>query len=69
MKKIVLRILKLYKKYISVILPPACRFMPTCSEYTAEAVEKYGVLKGLGLGFKRVLRCHPFSPGGYDPVP
>ncbi|MCK5243131.1 membrane protein insertion efficiency factor YidD [bacterium] len=69
MKNVVVKILKLYKKYISAFLPPACRFVPTCSEYTAIAVERYGIIKGFGLGVKRILRCHPWSPGGYDPVP
>jgi len=50
------------------LLPNSCRFYPTCSEYAVQAVEKYGVLKGLYMGIKRVLKCHPFHPGGYDPV-
>ena len=66
MKKIVLKILVFYKKYIS--RGNYCRFIPTCSEYVYEAVEKYGVLKGLFLGFKRVLRCNRFSKGGIDLV-
>lgn len=57
-----------YKFIISPLLPPACRFTPTCSEYAVEAISKYGVLKGSLLGMKRILRCHPFSAGGYDPV-
>jgi len=48
--------------------PPTCRFYPTCSTYTYQAIEKYGVLKGCFLGFKRILKCHPFHPGGYDPL-
>ncbi|MFA5532094.1 MAG: membrane protein insertion efficiency factor YidD [Candidatus Shapirobacteria bacterium] len=64
MKKIVLKILVFYKKYISK--GEHCRFVPTCSEYTYEAVEKYGVIKGLFLGFKRVLRCHPGGGKGID---
>ncbi|MGE0130041.1 MAG: membrane protein insertion efficiency factor YidD [Blastocatellales bacterium] len=68
MKWIAIHLLKLYKYAISPLLPPACRFTPTCSEYTAEAIEKYGFTKGAWLGVKRLLRCHPFCEGGYDPV-
>lgn len=68
MKYAVLSLIKLYKAFISPFLPPACRFEPTCSEYTKQAVEKYGAIKGSWLGLKRILRCQPFSKGGYDPV-
>lgn len=68
MKTLVVGLLRGYKFFISPLLPPSCRFFPTCSEYAAEAVGKYGVLKGAVLGVKRILRCHPFHPGGYDPV-
>ncbi len=61
-------ILKLYKKYISPLLPNSCRFMPTCSEYAMEAISKYGVLKGSTKAIYRILRCNPFNKGGYDPV-
>ena len=61
-------LLKGYKYFISPLLPPSCRFTPTCSEYTIQAVQKYGLLKGGYLGIRRILRCHPFSRGGYDPV-
>ena len=57
-----------YKLYVSPLLPPACRFHPTCSEYAAEAVELHGVSRGLALSFKRLMRCHPWNPGGFDPV-
>lgn len=68
MKFIALALLRAYKFAISPLLPPSCRFTPTCSEYAAEAIAKYGFLKGTLLGLKRLLRCHPFSDGGYDPV-
>ncbi len=61
--------IKIYQKTISKALPPSCRFMPTCSHYTVEALKKYGLIKGGWLGIKRILRCHPWNPGGYDPVP
>jgi uncharacterized protein len=68
MKWITVHLLKFYKYAISPMLPPACRFTPTCSEYTVEAIGKYGFVKGAWLGVKRLSRCHPFSQGGYDPV-
>ncbi len=69
MKGIVLAVLRFYQRFVSPMFPPSCRYTPTCSQYTYEAIEKYGVLKGTWLGVKRVARCHPFHPGGYDPVP
>lgn len=68
MKWIAVHLLKFYKYAVSPMFPPACRFTPTCSEYTAEAIGRYGFVKGVWLGMKRLLRCHPFSAGGYDPV-
>lgn len=64
-----LLLLRGYKRFISPILPPMCRFEPTCSMYTMQAVEKYGTLRGVWLGIRRLARCHPFNPGGWDPVP
>lgn len=69
MKKIILLLIKLYQKYISIFLGKNCRFYPTCSAYTYEAIEKFGIIKGIFLGIKRMIKCHPFHPGGYDPVP
>lgn len=68
MKYAVLELLKLYKTFISPFLPPSCRFTPTCSVYMMEAVDKYGAIRGTWMGVKRILRCQPFSKGGYDPV-
>ena len=61
-------VVKIYKYCISPLLPPSCRFTPSCSTYMIQAVEKHGVLRGVVLGVWRILRCHPFSKGGYDPV-
>ena len=68
MKYLVLDLLGVYKAMVSPFLPPACRFEPTCSEYTKQAVEKYGAFKGTWMGVKRILRCQPFCKGGHDPV-
>ncbi|HEY9593663.1 MAG TPA: membrane protein insertion efficiency factor YidD [Spirochaetia bacterium] len=69
MKTIVVFLITVYQKLISPGLPPSCRFVPTCSQYAKEAVLKYGALKGSYLAVRRLLRCHPFHAGGYDPVP
>ena len=60
---------KFYRRNISPLRPPCCRYIPTCSQYALEALEKYGALKGSWLALRRFLRCHPFHKGGYDPVP
>jgi putative membrane protein insertion efficiency factor len=69
-KQVVLFFLRVYQKYFSPLKgAPTCRFYPTCSQYAVEAVTKYGAAKGTWLAVKRVLKCHPFHPGGHDPVP
>lgn len=68
MKIILILIVRLYKYLISPILPGSCRFVPSCSEYSIEALKKYGAVKGVYLSIKRVARCNPFHPGGFDPV-
>ena len=69
MKYIALGLIRFYQKMISPLLPSACRFHPTCSHYGYEAIARYGVWKGGWMAAKRIGRCHPFHPGGYDPVP
>ena len=70
MKKVLIQLIKLYRNYISPLKGrPVCIYVPTCSQYAIEAIEKYGVVKGSYLAVKRILRCHPFHKGGYDPVP
>jgi putative membrane protein insertion efficiency factor len=68
-KTFLLMLLRGYKWALSPMLPPACRFVPTCSEYAIEAVERYGALRGTAMAIWRLLRCHPFASGGFDPVP
>lgn len=69
MKKLLIYMIKFYRKYISPMKSTKCPYIPTCSEYGLEAISKYGVLKGVFLTIWRILRCNPFSKGGYDPVP
>lgn len=69
MKRLLLAIIRFYQRSISPLFPPACRFTPTCSAYAIEAIERFGVIKGVGLAVWRILRCNPFGGHGYDPVP
>ncbi len=69
MKHILKILILFYKKFISPVLPSSCRFYPTCSSYSLQAIEKYGAIKGSWLAIKRISKCHPFHKGGYDPVP
>ncbi len=77
MKKLALKLIRFYQRYLSLdtgwakmlfITDKVCRFTPTCSEYTYQAIDRYGILKGILLGLRRIMRCHPFAKGGYDPV-
>lgn len=69
LKKVFISVIRFYQIAISPLKPPSCRFYPTCSHYGVEAVERFGALKGGWLAIKRILKCHPFHPGGVDPVP
>jgi putative membrane protein insertion efficiency factor len=69
MDRLALGLIRLYQLVISPLLPPACRFIPTCSAYGHEAIQRHGFWRGSWLAARRLARCHPFSPGGYDPVP
>jgi putative membrane protein insertion efficiency factor len=69
LRALVLWLIRLYQRTVSRVLPPSCRFIPSCSEYGFQAVSRYGVLKGGWLALKRISRCHPLNSGGYDPVP
>ncbi|MGA9755278.1 MAG: membrane protein insertion efficiency factor YidD [Desulfobaccales bacterium] len=69
MTKVALLIIRAYQVLISPLFPSSCRFAPTCSQYAAEALSRHGVWRGLGLTIRRLCRCHPFHPGGWDPVP
>jgi len=68
MKRVLIGIIRVYQRFISPLKGPTCRFYPTCSEYAIQAIQKYGVIKGVGKSILRILKCHPFHPGGYDPV-
>jgi hypothetical protein len=67
--RLLIAALDLYKRFLSPLLPSACRFHPTCSVYMAEAIGRHGAVRGVWMGFKRIGRCHPFHSGGFDPVP
>ncbi|MGI6707114.1 MAG: membrane protein insertion efficiency factor YidD [Clostridia bacterium] len=69
MKRVILYMIWLYQKLISPMKPPSCRFYPTCSVYAYQVIDKYGIVKGGRLAISRLLKCHPFHPGGHDPVP
>jgi len=69
MRRLTLFVLSIYRRAVSPLLPPACRFHPSCSRYMAEAVARYGAARGVWMGLKRLARCHPLNPGGLDPVP
>lgn len=68
-RRIGMLLIRGYQRFVSPALPPRCRFVPSCSQYTLEAIDRYGLLKGSWLGFRRLIKCHPFHSGGYDPVP
>jgi uncharacterized protein len=68
-KSLLIVLIKGYRSMISPLFPPTCRFQPTCSQYAMEAIARFGAIRGSWLAMKRILRCHPFHPGGYDPVP
>jgi hypothetical protein len=69
MKFLALGLIRFYQRLLSPLLPPSCRFVPSCSQYGVEAIMHFGIVKGGWLAIKRILRCQPFNPGGYDPVP
>ena len=69
MKKMMIGMVRGYQRYISPLTPPSCRYYPTCSNYMIQAIQKHGAVKGTLMGTARILRCHPFTKGGYDPVP
>lgn len=68
MKKILMLVIRFYRKCISPLKGPSCRFYPTCSQYALEAIDRYGALKGGFMAIRRILKCHPYNEGGYDPV-
>jgi len=69
MKHLLISLVRIYQKTVSRVIPPRCRFYPSCSDYTVEAIDKHGIVYGLWLSLRRICRCHPWNPGGVDPVP
>lgn len=69
MKILLIWLIRGYRMFISPLFPPSCRYQPTCSQYAMQAIERFGPWRGTSMGIRRILRCHPFHPGGYDPVP
>lgn len=69
MKRLFIGLIRFYQRYVSRYTPPRCRFSPTCSQYSIEVYERFGIFKGSWLTLKRIVKCHPFHPGGFDPVP
>ncbi|TMJ01814.1 MAG: membrane protein insertion efficiency factor YidD [Bacillati bacterium ANGP1] len=69
MTRLLLVLIRAYQRFVSPYTPPSCRFSPSCSSYAAEAIARHGPWRGAGLAVRRLLRCHPWNPGGYDPVP
>ncbi|MFC2044161.1 membrane protein insertion efficiency factor YidD [Chloroflexota bacterium] len=69
MRGVILELIRYYQLTLSQVMSPRCRFVPSCSQYTYEGISRHGLLKGVWLGVRRLARCHPFYPGGYDPVP
>lgn len=67
-QKVILSLIIFYQRFVSPLTAPACRFYPSCSEYALQAIKRYGPWRGIGLSLRRILKCHPFHPGGYDPV-
>lgn len=68
MRKLLVYLIKLYQRFVSPCFPPTCRFYPTCSTYAIQAINQYGAIRGVLIAVKRIIKCHPFHPGGYDPV-